>query len=48
MDVVFVLVHVDRQVLDPAREEGNLHLGRAGIALVNLEVADDLALRFAG
>src|SRR5579872_1190821 len=42
MMVVLVLHQMARQVLNAARQNGNLHLWRAGVALVNLILLDNL------
>src|SRR5262249_19854080 len=42
--VLHVGLEVLREVADALAEEGDLHLGRPGVALVGLELADQLGL----
>jgi len=46
--VVLVLAQVLGQVVDPPREQGDLHLGGAGVGFRLAELLDDLLLVFSG
>ena len=43
--VFFVLLQVVGQVIDPLSQQGNLHVGRACIPLVKLEIVNRLRFR---
>src|SRR5438045_122541 len=46
--VVLVLAQVLREMVDPVREQRDLHPGGAGVVLVAPELRDDLALLLSG
>lgn len=46
MEIMLVLAQMLRQLVDALREEGDLHLCRADVSRVGLEVTDDLCFCF--